>query len=149
MSIEKNKQIRLITYTDNLFEEKKNNLIESNLEMNKDIYLYTNMDTNNKIEEEEQEETKENIIPSKKINKDKILNIEILTSSFMSKGETIHLTPEGYPQGIHYRKDGITYFGYTNPDNNTNNYNNVSIYIKNNFNFKYLVYDRLYYKTKR
>ena len=67
----------------------------------------------------------------------------------MSKGETIHLTPEGYPQGIHYRKDGITYFGYTNPDNNTNNYNNVSIYIKNNFNFKYLVYDRLYYKTKR
>ena len=67
----------------------------------------------------------------------------------MSKGEIIHLTPEGYAKGIHYRKDGITYFGYTNSDNNTNNYNNVSIYIINNFNFKYLVYDRLHHKTKR
>ena len=64
--IEKNKQIRLITDTDNLFEEKKIKLEEMNLEINKDIYMLTNMDTNNKIEEEEQEETIGNLSPKKK-----------------------------------------------------------------------------------
>jgi hypothetical protein len=45
----------------------------------------------------------------------------------MPKGAIIHLTPEGYPEGIHYRKDGVTYFGYTNSEKNDNE---VSIYIK-------------------
>jgi hypothetical protein len=129
MSLDKNRQIRLITDTYNLFEEKETKLKEINLELNKDIYLYTNMETNIKREEEkeEREETLDIIIPSRKINKDKNLSIEIITSSVMPKGAIIHLTPEGYPEGIHYRKDGVTYFGYTNSENNDNE---VSIYIK-------------------
>jgi hypothetical protein len=129
MSLDKNRQIRLITDTYNLFEEKETKLKEINLELNKDIYLHTNMETNIKREEEkeEREETLDIIIPSRKINKDKNLSIEIITSSVMPKGAIIHLTPEGYPEGIHYRKDGVTYFGYTNSENNDNE---VSIYIK-------------------
>jgi hypothetical protein len=129
MSLDKNRQIRLITDTYNLFEEKETKLKEINLELNKDIYLYTNMETNIKREEEkeEREETLDIIIPSRKINKDKNLSIEIITSSVIPKGAIIHLTPEGYPEGIHYRKDGVTYFGYTNSENNDNE---VSIYIK-------------------
>ena len=42
-----------------------------NLEINKDIYMLTNMDTNNKIEEEEQEETLANLSPEKKNKKGK------------------------------------------------------------------------------
>ena len=57
-----------------------------NLEINKDIYIFTNMDTNNKIEEEEQEETLANLSPEKKIKKEKDLNLEIITSSYVSKG---------------------------------------------------------------
>jgi hypothetical protein len=129
MSLDKNRQIRLITDTYNLFEEKETKLKEINLELNKDIYLHTNMETNIKREEEkeEREETLDIIIPSRKINKDKNLSIEIITSSVIPKGAIIHLTPEGYPEGIHYRKDGVTYFGYTNSENNDNE---VSIYIK-------------------
>ena len=129
MSLDKNRQIRLITDTYNLFEEKETKLKEINLELNKDIYLHTNMETNIKREEEkeEREEPLDIIIPSRKINKDKNLSIEIITSSVMPKGAIIHLTPEGYPEGIHYRKDGVTYFGYTNSENNDNE---VSIYIK-------------------
>ena len=129
MSLDKNRQIRLITDTYNLFEEKETKLKEINLELNKDIYLYTNMETNIKREEEkeEREETLDIIIPSRKINKDKNLSIEIITSSVIPKGAIIHLTPEGYPEGIHYRKDGVTYFGYTNSEKNDNE---VSIYIK-------------------
>ena len=129
MSLDKNRQIRLITDTYNLFEEKETKLKEINLELNKDIYLHTNMETNIKREEEkeEREETLDIIIPSRKITKDKNLSIEIITSSVMPKGAIIHLTPEGYPEGIHYRKDGVTYFGYTNSENNDNE---VSIYIK-------------------
>ena len=126
MSLEKNRQFRLITDTDYIFGEKEIKLKEINLELNKDIYLYTNMETNNK-REEEKEETSDVIIPSRKLNKDKNLSIEIITSSVMPKGAIIHLTPEGYPEGIHYRKDGVTYFGYTNSENNDNE---VSIYIK-------------------
>jgi hypothetical protein len=129
MSLDKNRQIRLITDTYNLFEEKETKLKEINLELNKDIYLHTNMETNIKREEEkeEREETLDIIIPSRKINKDKNLSIEIITSSVIPKGAIIHLTPEGYPEGIHYRKDGVTYFGYTNSEKNDNE---VSIYIK-------------------
>ena len=127
MSLEKNRQFRLITDTDYIFGEKEIKLKEINLELNKDIYLYTNTETNNK-REEEKEETSDVIIPSRKLNKDKNLSIEIITSSVMPKGAIIHLTPEGYPEGIHYRKDGVTYFGYTNSENNVNE---VSIYIKN------------------
>lgn len=123
--IEKTKQIHLIIDTDNLFEEKKIKLEEMNLEINKDIYMLTNMDTNNKIEEEEQEETIENLSPKKKIKKEKDLNLEIITSSYVSKGTIIKLTPEGYPKGSNYRKDGITYFGYQ--DSQKNNDNDVSI----------------------
>ena len=96
-----------------------------NLEINKDIYMLTNMDTNNKIEEEEQEETIGNLSPKKKIKKEKDLNLEIITSSYVSKGTIIKLTPEGYPKGSNYRKDGITYFGYQ--DSQKNNDNDVSI----------------------
>ena len=125
MCVENNKQIRLITDTENLFEEKKLKIEELNLELTKDKYLLTNNNTYNKIEEEEQEETLANLSEEKKIKKEKILNLEIITSSFLSKGTNIKLTPDGYEKGIRKIKDGITYFGYEEFINN--NSNNVSI----------------------
>ena len=125
MCVDKNKQIRLVTDTENLFEEKKLKIEELNLELNKDKYLLTNTNTNSKIEEEEQEETLANLSEKKKKRKEKILNLEIITSSFLSKGTNIKLTPDGYEKGIRKIKDGITYFGYEEFINN--NSNNVSI----------------------
>jgi hypothetical protein len=126
MCVEKNNQMHLITDTENLFEEKKLKLEEINLELNKDNYLFTNKISNNKIEEEEQEETLPNLSQEKKNKKEKILSLEIITSSYISKGINIKLTPEGYEKGIRRIKDGITYFGYEELDKN--NLNNVSIF---------------------
>ena len=133
MCVEKNKQIRLVTDTENLFEEKKIKIEEINLELNKDKYLLTNIDSNNKIKEEEQEETLANLNEESKIKKEKILYLEIITSSFLSKGVNIKLTPDGYEKGIRKKKDGITYFGYEEFINN--NSNNVSIVNYNLFNY--------------
>ena len=69
------------------------------------------METNNKIEEE-QEETKSNLSPQKKVIKEKILNLEIITSSYISKGTILKITSEGYQQSLRKAKDSITYFGY-------------------------------------
>ena len=57
----------------------------------------------------------------KKYKKEKILNLEIITSLYMQKGSSIKLTSEGYSQGARKIKDGITYFGYENIDKNSGN----------------------------
>ena len=57
----------------------------------------------------------------KKSKKEKILNLEIITSLYMQKGTNIKLTSEGYSQGARKIKDGITYFGYENIDKNSCN----------------------------
>ena len=114
----------MITDTDNIFEEKKVKIGEINSELNKYSYLFTNLTTNNKIEEEIQEETIENSNHEKQIQKEKILYLEIITSSYITKGTIIKLTPEGYDKSPRKIKDGITYFGYEESDKN--NINEVS-----------------------
>ena len=79
------------------------------------------------MEEEEQEETKANLSQEKKSKKEKILNLEIITSLYMQKGSIIKLTSEGYSQGARKIKDGITYFGYEDIDKN--DCNNVRLII--------------------
>lgn len=117
--------MRLITDIENHFDKNKVKLEEINLDLNKDIFMLTNKNTNYKIdEEEEQEETKSNSCNVKKGKKEKILNIEILTSSYIKKGTFIKLTSEGYAQGARKIKDGITYFGYEEIDEKKSN--NVS-----------------------
>ena len=108
--------MRLITDTENLFEQKKMKLEEINLELNKDAYLITNINSSGQIEEEEQEETLANLSHEKKANKGRILGLEILTSSYLTKSTKIKLTSQGYAQGARKIRDGITYFGYEDPD---------------------------------
>ena len=111
--------MRLVTDTENLFDEKKLKLQEINLQFSKDTYFLSNSNSNGKIEEEEQEETIANLSQEKKEKKrkkGKVLNIEIITSSYITKGNIIKLTSEGYAQGARKIKDGITYFGYEEPD---------------------------------
>jgi len=91
-----------------------------NLDLNKDNYLLTSINTNNKIEEE-QKETLGNLSPNKKLKKTKILNLEIITSSFITNGTIIKLTPEGYSHGLRNAHDGITYFGFEELENNNEN----------------------------
>ena len=77
------------------------------------------METNNKIEEE-QEETISNLSPEKKVKKEKILILEIITSSYILKGTILKITSEGYQQSLRKAKDGITYFGYEGLNKNIN-----------------------------
>ena len=125
MSIDRN-SLQLLTNKKNLFERKKLEL--ENIDANFDKcewYLLTNISTNNKMEEE-LEETNINISSDNKIKKEKVLSIEIITSTYITKGEIIKLTKNGYKQGLRQVNDGITFFGYQEPDKiNTN----VNIYI--------------------
>ena len=124
MSIDRN-SLQLLTNKKNLFERKKLEL--ENIDANFDKcerYLLTNISTNNKMEEE-LEETNINISSDNKIKKEKVLSIEIITSTYITKGEIIKLTKNGYKQGLRQVNDGITFFGYQEPDKiNTN----VNIY---------------------
>jgi len=125
MSIDRN-SLQLLTNKKNLFERKKLEL--ENIDANFDKcerYLLTNISTNNKMEEE-LEETNINISSDNKIKKEKVLSIEIITSTYITKGEIIKLTKNGYKQGLRQVNDGITFFGYQEQDKiNTN----VNIYI--------------------
>lgn len=125
MSIDRN-NLQLLTNKKNLFERKKLEL--ENIDTNFDKcerYLLTNISTNNKMEEE-LEETNINISSDNKIKKEKVLSIEIITSTYITKGEIIKLTKNGYKQGLRQVNDGITFFGYQESDKiNTN----VNIYI--------------------
>lgn len=125
MSIDRN-SLQLLTNKKNLFERKKLEL--ENIDANFDKcerYLLTNISTNNKMEEE-LEETNINISSDNKIKKEKVLSIEIITSTYITKGEIIKLTKNGYKQGLRQVNDGITFFGYQESDKiNTN----VNIYI--------------------
>ena len=125
MSIDRN-SLQLLTNKKNLFERKKLEL--ENIDTNFDKcerYLLTNISTNNKMEEE-LEETNININIDNKIKKEKVLSIEIITSTYITKGEIIKLTKNGYKQGLRQVNDGITFFGYQESDKiNTN----VNIYI--------------------
>lgn len=125
MSIDRN-SLQLLTNKKNLFERKKLEL--ENIDTNFDKcerYLLTNISTNNKMEEE-LEETNINISSDNKIKKEKVLSIEIITSTYITKGEIIKLTKNGYKQGLRQVNDGITFFGYQEQDKiNTN----VNIYI--------------------
>ena len=103
-------------------------------ELNKEKFIFTKIDTTYRIEEEEQEETLPNIIQEKKFQKEKILNLEIITSSYISKGTNLKLTPEGYEKGLRKIKDGVTYFGYEELDKN--NTDNVSIFKYKIFSLK-------------
>ena len=108
--------MRLITDTENLFEQKKMKLEEINLELNKDTCLLTNFNSSEQIDEEEQEETLANLSHEKKAKKERILSMEILTSSYLTKSTIIKLTSQGYAQGARKIRDGITYFGFEDPD---------------------------------
>ena len=113
--------LQLITNKKNYFERKKLELknIDTNLD-NDERYLFTNISTSNKMEEE-LEETNINISSDNKIKKEKILSIEIITSTYITKGKIIKLTKSGYKQGLRQINDGITFFGYQEPDKiNTN-----------------------------
>jgi len=125
MSIDRN-SLQLLTNKKNLFERKKLEL--ENIDTNFDKcerYLLTNISTNNKMEEE-LEETNINISSDNKIKKEKVLSIEIITSTYITKGEIIKLTKNGYKQGLRQVNDGITFFGYQESYKiNTN----VNIYI--------------------
>lgn len=107
--------MRLITDTENLFEQKKMKLEGINLELSKDAYLLTNFNSSEQIEEE-QEETLANLSNEKKAKKGRILSLEILTSSYLTKSTIIKLTSQGYAQGARKIRDGITYFGFEDPD---------------------------------
>ena len=107
--------MRLITDTENLFEQKKMKLEGINLELRKDAYLLTNFNSSEQIEEE-QEETLANLSNEKKAKKGRILSLEILTSSYLTKSTIIKLTSQGYAQGARKIRDGITYFGFEDPD---------------------------------
>ena len=125
MSIDRN-SLQLLTNKKNLFERKKLELenIYANCDKS-ERYLLTHISTNNKMEEE-LEETNINISSDNKIKKEKVLSIEIITSTYITKGEIIKLTKNGYKQGLRQVNDGITFFGYQEPDKiNTN----VNIYI--------------------
>ena len=125
MSIDRN-NLQLLTNKKNLFERKKLEL--ENIDTNFDKcerYLLTNISTNNKMEEE-LEETNINISSDNKIKKEKVLSIEIITSTYITKGEIIKLTKNGYKQGLRQVNDGITFFGYQESDKINAN---VNIYI--------------------
>lgn len=125
MSIDRN-SLQLLTNKKNLFERKKLEL--ENIDTNFDKcerYLLTNISTNNKMEEE-LEETNINISSDNKIKKEKVLSIEIITSTYITKGEIIKLTKNGYKQGLRQVNDGITFFGYQESDKINAN---VNIYI--------------------
>lgn len=125
MSIDRN-SLQLLTNKKNLFERKKLEL--ENIDTNFDKcerYLLTNISTNNKMEEE-LEETNINISSDNKIKKEKVLSIEIITSTHITKGEIIKLTKNGYKQGLRQVNDGITFFGYQESDKINAN---VNIYI--------------------
>ena len=107
--------LQLITNKKNYFERKKMELknIDTNLD-NDERYLFTNISTSNKMEEE-LEETNINISSDNKIKK------EIITSTYIAKGTIIKLTKNGYKDGLRQANDGITFFGYQEPDKiNTN-----------------------------
>jgi hypothetical protein len=113
--------LQLITNKKNYFERKKMELknIDTNLD-NDERYLFTNISTSNKMEEE-LEETNINISSDNKLKKEKILSIEIITSTYIAKGTIIKLTKNGYKDGLRQANDGITFFGYQEPDKiNTN-----------------------------
>ena len=117
--------MRLITDTENLFEQKKMKLEGINLELSKDAYLLTNFNSSEQIEEE-QEETLANLSNEKKAKKGRILSLEILTSSYLTKSTIIKLTSQGYAQGARKIRDGITYFGFEDPDKcDPNNVSNI------------------------
>lgn len=120
MSMDKN-SLQLLTNKKNYFEKKKLELENIDTNLDKDErYLLTNISTNNKIEEE-LEETNINISSENKIKKEKVLSIEIITSTYITKGTIIKLTKNGYKQGLRQVNDGITFFGYQEPDKiNTN-----------------------------
>lgn len=115
MSMDKN-SLQLITNKKNFLDRKKLELENIDIILDKDErYLLTNISTNNKMEEE-LEETNINISSDNKIKKGKILSIEIITSTYITKGAIIKLTKKGYKQGLRQANDGITFFGYQEPD---------------------------------
>ena len=122
MSMDKN-SLQLITNKKNYFERKKLELknIDTNLD-NDERYLFTNISTSNKMEEE-LEETNINISSDNKVKKEKILSLEIITSTYITKGTIIKLTKNGYKQGLRQVNDGITFFGYQEPDKINENVN--------------------------
>ena len=115
MSMDKN-SLQLITNKKNLLNRNKLDIeiIDTNLDKD-ERYLFTNISTNNKMEEE-LEETNINIYSDNKIKKEKILSIEIITSTYITKGTIIKLTKNGYMQGLRQANDGTTVFGYQEPD---------------------------------
>ena len=84
-------------------------------------------ETFNKIEKEKEKENNNNINNFDNISKIneiskkcKILNIELISSCFEPKGLILKIGPHGYEKSLRKEKDGITYFGYEETQDNTN-----------------------------
>ena len=86
-----------------------------NIDLEKNDYIISNLKTKNKIEKEEDLDSK-NIDIKNNQKKDKILILEIITSILDTKGKIIKIYPQGYPEGLRQIKDGKTYFGYEVPN---------------------------------
>ena len=79
-------------------------------------------ETFNKIEKENNNINNfDNISKINEISKKcKILNIELISSCFEPKGLILKIGPHGYEKSLRKEKDGITYFGYEEIQDNTN-----------------------------
>ena len=80
--------------------------------------MISRLETKHKSEEEKEEKI-QNITEKNPKIKQKILLLEIITSNFQKVGKKIKINPEGYNLGLRKAKDGITIFGYEEPNSKT------------------------------
>ena len=80
--------------------------------------MISRLETKHKSEEEKDEKI-QNITEKNPKKKQKILLLEIINSSFEKVGKKIKINPEGYNLGLRKAKDGITIFGYEEPNSKT------------------------------
>ena len=69
----------------------------------------------------EEEKNDEEVNVSKKYTskKENILILEIITSNSETKGKKIKINKKGYNLGLRKAEDGVTIFGYENPEKKT------------------------------
>ena len=80
--------------------------------------MISRLETKHKSEEEKEEKI-QNITEKNPKIKQKILLLEIITSNFQKVEKQIKINPEGYNLGLRKAKDGITIFGYEEPNSKT------------------------------
>ena len=96
--------------------EGNNNFNEYNYDLDKTNYMISRLETKYKSEEV-YEESQNNFIKDS-LKNEKILILEIITSSLDTKGKKIIINPKGYNLGLRQANDGTTIFGYEDPKKN-------------------------------